>query len=98
MRADRRRRGRAIRRARRIASARTVEVSIELDTSAFSRSLAAASVSLAAAVDALARIGEASKFTSRVIFERLGLAYLSPRAGTRRQLLHQGRAPRRGGR
>ena len=91
MRTDRRRRGRAIRRARRLAAARVVEVQIELDSAAFSRRLAAA-------VDALVLMTETSTFTARVLFERLGLASLSPRAGTRRQLLHQGRAPRRGGR
>lgn len=94
MRADRRRRGRAIRRARRLAADQTVEVHISLETRAFSRRLAEASASLAAATDALVRIHEASIFTARVIFERLGLAHLMPRVGARRQLLHQGRAPR----
>ena len=94
MRADRRRRGRAIRRARRRAASSAVYVSIEPDASAFSRRLAETSASLAAAADALVRIDAASRFTVRVIFESLGLAYLARRAGTRRQLLHQGRAPK----
>ena len=94
MRAERRRRGRAIRRARRLAAARAVEVSIQLDATAFSRKLAQATLSLAAAANALVKIHDASVFTSRVLFERLGLAYLSPSVGARRQLLEHGRAPK----
>ena len=33
-------------------------------------------------------------FTARVAAERLGLMYFASRAGARRQLLHQGRAPK----
>lgn len=51
-----------------------------------------------AAVRAVIRALDAAAITASVAAARLGLAYLSPRAGTRRQLLHQGRAPRRGGR
>lgn len=69
-------------------------MSLSVDTSAFSRRLADYAASLAAATDALSRIGSASLVTARVIFERLSLLHLLPRAGARRQLLHQGRAPK----
>lgn len=96
MRAVQRRRGRAIRRARRLAAAGVLEVTIVPDTRAFSSRLTATATSLSSAACALSKLSDASVFTLRVAFERFGLAYLSPRAGTRRQLLEQGRAPRGG--
>lgn len=67
-----------------------------MDTRSFSRSLAATTASLTTLTGSLSGLNAASLFTARVAFERLGLAYLLPRAGVRRQLLHQGRAPKGG--
>lgn len=95
MRAERRRRGRAIRRARRLAAEGVLEVVLVPDTASFARRLAGVSVAVRSAT-ALVRAIEASTFTARVALERLGLAYLSPHPGARRQLLEHGRAPRKG--
>lgn len=65
-----------------------------MDTRSFSRQLAATTASLSTLVEALVRLNATSVITARVAFERFGLAYLLPRAGTRRQLLHLGRAPK----
>lgn len=42
------------------------------------------------------RLLGAAVFTMRVAAERLGFTYFTSRAGARRQLLKQGRAPRPG--
>lgn len=65
-----------------------------MDTRSFSRRLATTTASLSTLTKALTRLHAGYLFTARVAFERLGLAYLLPRAGVRRQLLHQGRAPK----
>lgn len=94
----RRRRGRAIRKARREQQLRRPASSI---VERFLRWCVDGVVdAVTRALDALADALVAGGITARVIASRITPLLLAPRdgAGARRQLLHNGRAPRKGGR